>query len=454
MALEVIVLAAGIGSRMRSNKPKVLHQVGGKPMLLHVLEVAQQLKPLKIHVVAHPTMLEQGVNELADQVNWVAQEKQLGSGHAAVQALPYLQPDSSVLIINGDGPLVTHNTLNRCVLGQEEAAVSIISAKVADPTGYGRIFRGPDNEVLSIVEDADLSAEQRDINEVNSGIVCTSAALLRELLPKIKPQNQQKEIYLTDLVALAQCSGQQVSVNLAEHPDDILGVNNHRQLAQVERIFQRRQAEDLLDRGVSLADPNRIDIRGSVQAGQDCQIDVNVVLEGDVELADGVKIGPNSVLRNVRIGRNTEIRSHTVVEDAAIGQECAIGPFARIRPGSEIADDVRIGNFVELKNAQLDDGVRAGHLAYLGDVKVGRDTNIGAGAITCNFDGQSKHQTSIGDRVFIGTNASLVAPLIVGDDAFVAAGSTITRDVEPEAFAIARARQRDIAGGATRLAKS
>ena len=454
MGLEVIVLAAGSGSRMRTKLPKVLHKVGGKAMLSHVIDAVKPLQPHRIHVVIQPNMLSTDLRPMDADINWVTQEHQLGSGHAASVVLPLLAKESEVLIVNGDGPLVRTETLSRCVKELEFAELAVVSAQVSNPKGYGRILRDEAREVRGIIEDADLAADQHQLNEVNSGILGTSADVLKEFLPRIKPKNQQKEIYLTDLLALARCAGKRVTAVLADDPEDILGVNTRKQLAEVERVYQRRQAEQLMDQGTTFADPSRIDIRGQVQAGIDCEIDVDVVLEGDVELSDNVKIGSHCVLKDVQIGEGTVVRSHTVIENAVIGSACSIGPFARIRPGSTLGDDVRVGNFVELKNAELADGVKAGHLAYLGDVEVGQDSNIGAGAITCNFDGEAKHRTTIGNHVFIGTNASLVAPLIIQDKAFIAAGSTITKDVESEAFAIARERQRDIAGGATRLLKS
>lgn len=418
-----------------------------------MLEAVAPLDPKQVHAVIHPDMTNEAFVKANPQINWIAQPKPLGSGDAAIQALPHLV-SPLVLILNGDGPLIRSETLVQCVEKLSSASLAIVSAKVADPRGYGRIIRDSEGELHAIVEDADLCENQRAVNEVNSGVVCTTTSWLKEQLPLIQANNEQQEIYLTDLTALTVQANLPVKAILAQHPEEIQGVNDHKQLAQAERIYQRRCADSLLEAGVKLADPNRVDIRGNIETGADCSIDINVVLEGEIKLHDGVQIGANCVLKNIEIGSGSTIHPHSIIEDSEIGKECSIGPFARIRPDSKVEDQARVGNFVELKKAHLKKGAKAGHLAYLGDAEIGENTNVGAGAITCNFDGAEKHRTKVGNGVFIGTNASLVAPIQINDGAFIAAGSTITKDVDENSFAIARARQRDIQDGAKKILKS
>ena len=452
MNLEVVVLAAGHGTRMKSKIPKVLHTVGGRPMLERVLDAVCDLEPKRVHVVVGRELakVQQALPD-AD-VNWVVQEPQLGTGHALLQTLPSLSSPSQVLVAYGDCPLITMDSLRHC-LSAGEVGIRLLSAEMPNPTGFGRIVRDEDQRVTGIVEQADLPAKHREICEVNSGIMCTSVDILKDLLPQLSNENEQKEYYLTDIVSLARNTGHSVAAIKVDDYEETLGVNNRSQLAYAERAFQRRQAERLMQDGVTLLDPERFDLRGIMRTGEDCLIDVNAVFEGAIELGDNVRIGPNCVLRDVEIASNTYIRENSIIENASIGQNCTIGPFARIRPGTTLDEDVHIGNFVEIKNSHVHSGVRAGHLAYLGDAEVGSDTNIGAGAITCNFDGTNKNHTAIGDGVFIGTNCSLVAPLNIKSGAFIAAGSTIGKSVEAGAFAIERSEQRVIPDGAKRVRK-
>lgn len=452
MNIEVVVLAAGHGTRMNSKTPKVLHEIGGKPMLMHVLDATFALNPKQVHVVvgADGAPIETAIEDA--RVNWVVQEEQRGTGHAVKQSLPHLSKRSQVLVTYGDCPLISTETLSKCVHGSE-TGVRLISANVPDPTGFGRIVRDQSDQVQAIVEQSDLSENQNDIREINSGVLATSSELLRRFLPNLSDKNAQNEFYLTDVIAMAIHKGISVHAIQTEDYTEVLGVNDQVQLAAAERIYQKQQAETLMRSGVTLSDPARFDQRGSIHAGQDCRIDINVVLEGHVELGDNVSLGPNCVLRNVSIGANSEIKANSVIEDTTIGQACAVGPFARIRPGSQLGDDVSIGNFVEIKNSQIQTGVRAGHLTYLGDAEIGADTNVGAGTITCNFDGKNKNRTIIGDDVFIGSNSSLVAPLTIGSGAFIAAGSTINREVNPDAFAIERSEQRNVENSASRILK-
>lgn len=445
------MLAAGHGTRMKSKTPKVLHPIGGKPMLVRVLETVSELSPISVFAVIAPDM-EDSVKAIdAPNLHWIIQQNQLGTGHAAAQALPRLKSDSQVLMLNGDGPLVQADTLKECVSVAKENGICLVSAVVPDASGLGRIIREESGAVQKIVEHKDLLPKQTDILEVNSGILCVNSSFLHDNLAKLNSENQQNEYYLTDLIGLARQAGDAVSAVKVQDHREILGVNDRKQLAEVERIFQRRQADRLMEAGVSLADPSRIDIRGELRCGKDCLIDINAIFEGIVELGDNVVIGPNCCLRDVRIASDSQIKDHTVIESANIGERCTIGPFARIRPGTELAEDVHVGNFVEIKNSSLDSGVKTGHLAYVGDAEVGVDTNIGAGVITCNFDGKVKHQTEIGNGVFVGSNSSLVAPLVIADGAYVAAGSTITKDLLKGDFAIARGRQKTVEGGASRF---
>ena len=450
MQLEVIVLAAGQGTRMKSRTPKVLHTVGGKPMLTRVLEAVSALSPTRTHVVVGENGNDvQSIFESFD-VNWVLQEEQLGTGHAVLQALPSLEIEAQALMVYGDCPLVQPSTLKRCV-AEGQDGVGLITAVVPDPVGLGRIIRDASGRVEAIVEQADISLEQCGIDEINSGILSTSAKLLSTYLPQLSDNNAQGEIYLTDLIAAAVTDDVSVKAVRVNDFQEILGVNDRVQLAQVERIYQQWQAEALMKKGVTIADPMRFDCRGSVTTGLDCAMDINVLLEGEIVLGDNVRIGSNCILRNVRIASNTIVKENTVIEDATIGRDCSIGPFARIRPGTTLDDNVGIGNFVEIKNSQLASGVKAAHLAYLGDAEIGADTNIGAGAITCNYDGKNKHRTIIGDNVFIGSNSSLIAPLTIESGAAVAAGSSITRNVSTDALVIERADQRNVKGGGTRF---
>ena len=442
--LHVVILAAGRGTRMRSSQPKVLQPLGGRPMLAHVLETAQALSPAATHVVVGhgADVVESRFASAA--VQWVLQAEQRGTGHAVQQAMPAIPDDARVLVLYGDVPLITRPTLERLVDVDGPALLSVV---LPDPSGYGRIVRDEDGAVSAIVEHKDANPEQRAINETNTGVLAASAIRLKQWLSRIDSNNAQGELYLTDVVELAVADGVSVQAIQADNPDEVAGVNDRRQLAQAERVLQARAADALLQAGVTLLDPARYDQRGHVAAGEDVVIDINVVLEGDVELGDGVEIGPNCVIRNARIGDGTVIHANTVIEDADIGPSCQIGPFARLRPGTVLVGDNRIGNFVETKKARLDAGAKAGHLAYLGDATIGKRVNVSAGVITCNYDGANKHQTIVGDDAFLGTDSQLVAPVTVGERAYIAAGSTITRNAPDDALTICRARgQKSIAG--------
>ncbi len=443
--LSVIILAAGQGTRMRSALPKVLHAIGGKPMLQHVIDAARGLLADDIYVVyGHGG--ERVRSALASQpVRWVEQAEQLGTGHAVNQAMPAIPDHHTVMVLYGDVPLITSDTLHRLAEVAQQG-LGLLTTRLPDPRGYGRIVRDDSGRVLSIVEEKDASEQQRGIREVNTGMLATGAANLRRWLDGLDNNNAQGEYYLTDVIAKAVQEGVPVETTNPATIAEVMGVNNRVQLAALERDYQRRRCEELMLSGVTLLDPERFDLRGGLQVGRDVIIDVNVVIEGEVTLGEGVYVGPYCYLRDVSIGSGTRINSHCVLEQADIGAECRIGPFARIRPETRLADGVHIGNFVEIKKSQVASGSKINHLSYVGDSVVGREVNIGAGVITCNYDGANKHRTVIGDNAFIGSDSQLVAPVEVGAGATIGAGSTITRDTPAGELTLARAEQKTVRG--------
>jgi bifunctional UDP-N-acetylglucosamine pyrophosphorylase/glucosamine-1-phosphate N-acetyltransferase len=430
---------------MRSSLPKVLHCLGGRPLIGHVLDAVAGLRPKAVHVVVGH-QADQVKAAVGDSVNWVEQSEQRGTGHALGQALPHVDDASVVLMVYGDVPLVNPETLGEAATAAAEGALAIVTAEFDDPAELGRIVRDDSGAVRAIVEHADATPEQRRIREINSGLMALKAGAMKRLLAEIAPHNAQGEYYVTDIVGLAVAGGISVQAIEAQVPEEVAGVNDRVQLAALERYHQRRQAECLMRSGVTIADPDRVDFRGDVSAGEDCFIDVNVVLEGDVQLGCGVSIGAGCVIRDARLGDGVTIHPHTVIDGAIIGEHCEIGPFARLRPGTELDEEVKIGNFVETKKAHLGRGTKASHLTYLGDATLGEGCNVGAGTVTCNYDGISKYPTTIGDGVFVGTNSTLVAPLTIEDEAYIAAGSTITSTVEGGDLGVGRARQRNIKG--------
>jgi len=446
MDLGVIVLAAGQGTRMRSSLPKVLHALAGKPLLGHVLNTASLLNPRKTLVVyGHGG--EQVQQAFPDpQVQWVEQAQQLGTGHAVQQAIRQVGDVDRVLVLYGDVPLTPVETLNELLQESAESELGVLTAILDDPGGYGRMVRDPEGRILRIVEQKDASEAELEIDEINTGIMVFDRKRLAGWLQRIDNSNAQGEYYLTDVIALAVAEGLEVSSAQTDIEEEVLGVNDRAQLARLERHFQRQQARELLLSGVSLADPERFDLRGRLQTGRDVFIDVNVVVEGDVELGEGVSIGPNCVLKDCRIGAGTSVFANSVIEQAAIGSEALIGPFSRIRPQAELADRVHVGNFVEIKKSRVGLGSKVNHLSYVGDADIGARVNVGAGTITCNYDGVNKSATVIGDGAFIGSNTALVAPVTVGSGATVGAGSTITRDVPADRLSVARGRQTTIEG--------
>ncbi|MGN2390541.1 bifunctional UDP-N-acetylglucosamine diphosphorylase/glucosamine-1-phosphate N-acetyltransferase GlmU [Pelomicrobium sp. G1] len=440
-ALDIAILAAGKGTRMHSRLPKVLHPLAGRPLLAHVMETARRLEPRTLCVVyGHGG--EQVPEALAgcDAV-FVRQEPQLGTGHALATALPHLHRTGVVLVLYGDVPLIGEATLRRMLEGRADERLTLLTAEVDDPAGYGRIVRDSAGQVVRIVEHKDASARERSIREINTGILAAPARRLAQWLARLGTDNAQGEYYLTDVVKMAVEEGFPVATVQPETVEEVLGVNSKRELATLERRYQRRQAERLMAQGVTLLDPERIDVRGELTCGREVVIDVGCVFEGNVLLGDHTRVGPYAVLRDTRIGARVEVLPYTLIEGAEVGDDCRIGPYARLRPGARLAEEVHIGNFVEVKNSEIGRGSKANHLAYVGDAAVGRDVNIGAGTITCNYDGAQKHRTVIEDEAFIGSDTQLVAPVRVGKGATLGAGTTLTRDAPPGKLTLSRAPQ-------------
>ena len=446
MKLRVVILAAGKGTRMRSELPKVLHKVANKPMVEHVIDTARSLKPDAINLIyGHGgDQLKQAI--AGDDLTWVEQREQLGTGHAVQQVIPHLKSSEKVIILYGDVPLLTESTLIKLVTASANTSLGLLTMTLAEPTGYGRIVRNERRSVTGIVEQKDANAQQLAINEVNTGIMIADSDKLKSWLEQLSNDNAQKEYYLTDIVAMAAREGVNIATAQPDNAQEVEGANNRQQLASLERALQQRQAEELMTQGATLIDPARFDCRGKLSAGSDVTIDINAVFEGNVVLGDRVVIEPNCVIRNSVIGDDTVIRANSHIEDAKVAKGCKVGPFARLRPGAELADEAQVGNFVEMKKSRLGKGSKASHLTYLGDTQVGEYANIGAGTITCNYDGVNKALTEIGDGAFIGSNSSLVAPVSIGKNATVGAGSVITRAVADDELAVARGKQRNISG--------
>lgn len=445
MSLDIVILAAGQGTRMRSALPKVLHPIAGDSMLGHVIHSARQLQPQGIHVVIGHGAERVRERLAADDLNFVLQDKQLGTGHAVAQALPALTADT-VLILYGDVPLIEVDTLKRLLTKVTPEQLGLLTVNLVDPTGYGRIVRDAQGQVAAIVEHKDASDAQKAIKEGNTGILAVPGARLAEWLGRLSNNNAQGEYYLTDVIAMAVADGLVVATEQPLDPMEVQGANDRRQLAELERHYQLREARRLMAQGVTLRDPARFDVRGEVTVGRDVLIDINVILEGRVVIEDDVVIGPNCVIKNSTLRKGVVVKANSHLEGAIMGEGSDAGPFARLRPGSVLEARAHVGNFVELKNAHLGEGAKAGHLTYLGDAEVGARTNIGAGTITCNYDGANKFKTILGEDVFIGSNNSLVAPVDILDGATTAAGSTITQNVEAAQLAVGRARQRNIDG--------
>ena len=442
--LNIVILAAGKGTRMVSDKPKVLHTLAGKPLLQHVLDCALSLQPQQVCVVyGHGG---EAVPQAMAQYNarFLIQEPQLGTGHAVQQALPYLENDSRTLVLYGDVPLIQHSTLHQMLQAGE--GLVLLTVNLDDPTGYGRIVRNAESDVQSIVEQKDASPEQLKIEEVNTGIMLVPTAKLREWLGRLGNNNAQGEYYLTDIVAMAVQQGVPVHTVQPAQRWEVEGINNKMQLATLERVWQQNVARRLMLQGVTLADPARLDVRGDLTCGRDVEIDVGCIFEGKVTLGDSVQVGPYSIIRNAAIAPGTQIAAYSHIDASEVGANCRIGPYARLRPGTRIADDAHVGNFVEIKNSEIGQGSKANHLSYIGDSSVGCRVNIGAGTITCNYDGANKFRTVIGDDAFIGSDTQLVAPVTVGKGATIGAGSTITRDTPEGELTLSRSKQISISG--------
>jgi bifunctional UDP-N-acetylglucosamine pyrophosphorylase/glucosamine-1-phosphate N-acetyltransferase len=443
--LDIVILAAGKGTRMRSDLPKVLHRLAGTPLLGHVVATARALGATQTCVVygfggeAVPQALAD------DKLTYVLQAEQHGTGHAVRQALPHLADEGVTLVLYGDVPLTRAATLQPLVAAARAGKLGLLTVNLAHPDGYGRILR-EGGRVVRIVEHKDASHAERAIQEVNTGILAVASRALKRWVDQLNNDNAQGEYYLTDIIAMAVRDGVEVDTHQPAHEWEVLGVNSKAQLAELERIHQGEIARALLDAGVTLADPARLDVRGTLACGRDVAIDVNCVFEGRVELGDGVQVGANCVLRNVKVAAGTRLDAFTLIDDAEIGEINRLGPFSRIRPGTKLARDVHVGNFVEIKNSQIDDGSKINHLSYVGDTTMGKKVNIGAGTITCNYDGANKHRTVIEDEVFVGSDTQLVAPVTVGKGATLGAGTTLTRDAPPGELTLSRAKQATIPG--------
>tara|TARA_B100002049_G_scaffold10917_1_gene7803 strand:+ start:440 stop:1822 length:1383 start_codon:yes stop_codon:yes gene_type:complete len=449
--MEVIILAAGEGTRMFSETPKALHSIGGRAMLEHVMLTARELNPSNIHVaVGFEAAQIRGYfkdGEALD-INWVLQAERLGTGHAVQQALPDVDTGDErnwVMVLYGDVPLIKSVTLNGLLEQMDLETVALLTVQTENPSGLGRVIRDEAGRVAAIVEEKDANEEQKQIKEVNSGIMCIPAKKLEKWLGKVSNNNQQSEYYLTDIIGFAVSEGCQIKATT--HPDEIevQGVNDKAQLALLEKCYQMKKQQELMDAGVTLRDPSRVDIRGTVECGKDCVIDVNVIFEDTVTLGDNVEIGANTVIRAATLGDGVQILPGTNIDGATIGRDSVVGPYARIRPGTTLDEGVKIGNFVEIKGSKIGAGSKANHLAYIGDAEIGQGCNIGAGTIFCNYDGANKHKSVLGNNVFIGSNCVLVAPIRLEDEAFVAAGSAINNDVPAGNLAVGRAKQRNIA---------
>ncbi|MDH5583507.1 MAG: bifunctional UDP-N-acetylglucosamine diphosphorylase/glucosamine-1-phosphate N-acetyltransferase GlmU [Gammaproteobacteria bacterium] len=443
--MSIIILAAGQGTRMRSNLPKVLQPLAGKPLLAHVLATADELAADDVCVVyGHGGEAVKAAFPAAN-LRWALQARRLGTGHAVQQAMPETPVANQVLILAGDVPLLTSATLKRLLAETPPKQMAVLTVDMDDPTGYGRIVR-EHGSVHSIVEQKDASVEQQTLTEINTGVILAPGDKLKGWLAKLGNNNSQGEYYLTDVIAMAVADGIEVHGIKADSSEEVMGINDKKQLAEAERALQARLVDELMTQGVGFADPARVDIRGTLKCGKDVFIDVNAVFEGDVELGDGSRIESNNLIRNSKVGAGTIVHSNCHIEGATTGRACEIGPFARLRPGAELANNVKVGNFVEIKKSTVADGSKVNHLTYIGDTEIGKGVNVGAGTITCNYDGANKHKTKIGDGAFIGSGVELVAPVEIGAGATIGAGSTITRNAPDGALTLERSKQKSIEG--------
>ena len=439
--IEVCILAAGKGTRMKSSKPKVLHPIAGRPMLRHLVSTVQSLNINNVHVVVGSGADEVKQSFQNDDIDFVLQLEQKGTGHAVMQALPHLDESKRVLILLGDAPLLKAETIEKML--KCECDLGVLTVIQANPFNYGRIIRQHD-QIIEIVEEKDAGDEQRQISEVNTGVMIADVKKLSRWLDRITPENSQGELLLTDIVKMANSDGDVVKGIVAADPIEVQGVNDFEQLSQLERYYQTSIAKQLMQGGVHLMDPNRIDVRGDLKVGADSTIDINCIFEGNVSLGSNVRVGANCKIIDSTIADNVEIKPNSIIEGASLAAGCSVGPFVRLRPGAQLGQDVAIGNFVEVKKTTLGKGSKASHLSYLGDAIIGAGVNIGAGTITCNYDGVNKHITEIQDDVFVGSNTALVAPVVVGQGSTIAAGSTITKQIDADSLAIGRGRQKNL----------
>ena len=445
MDLSIVILAAGQGTRMNSRLPKVLQPLAGRPLLRHVVACSTELGAASVCIVyGHGGDEVQAAFE-GEALDWALQAEQLGTGHAVMQAMPHVDDDCRVLILFGDVPLITAGTLQSLLDECPADQLGVLTVVLDDPTGYGRIVR-ENGKVVRNVEHKDASEAERAITEINSGVMCAPAAKLKGWLDRLGNDNSQGEYYLTDVIDMAVSDGTGVHGVIADDPEEVAGINDKRQLAMAERAYQRRAVDALMKQGVGFADPARVDIRGTLRCGRDVFIDVNAVFEGEVELGDNVTIESNNLLRDCRIGDGSVVHSNSHIEGAVMGRDCEIGPFARLRPGADLADRVKVGNYVEIKKSRVADGSKVNHLTYIGDAEIGSGVNVGAGTITCNYDGANKHKTVIGDGAFIGSGVELVAPVEVGAEAVIGAGSTLSKPAPADKLTVARARQVTVDG--------
>ena len=438
-----IILAAGQGTRMKSQTAKVLHKVGSKCLLQHVVDAASDHVETINVIVGHNSQSVKGAIK-ESKINWVLQDKQLGTGHAVQQAAPLLNDDSTCLILYGDVPLIQSKTIEELLIKARTSGFSLLSVVLDDPSGYGRIIRDTNGLIQSIVEQKDASESQQNVKEINTGIMAIKCSLLKKYLNELKPNNVQGELYLTDIVEIAVKDNVNIASFVCENASEVMGINDKKQLSQAERFYQVRQAEDFMSSGLTIMDPSRFDCRGGLTFGNDCTIDVNVVFEGDNVLGNNVLISPNCIIKDSKIGDNTSIFPNSIIENSIIGSSTTIGPFARIRPDTNIGDHSKVGNFVEIKKSTIKNNSKVSHLSYVGDSKIGDDVNIGAGVITCNYDGANKHQTEIKDGAFIGSNSQLVAPVSIGKNATIGAGSTITQNAPDNKLTLSRNKQSTI----------
>lgn len=444
MPLSIIILAAGQGSRMYSELPKVLHQLAGKSLLEHVHHTASMMETRGIHVI-YGYGGDQVIEELSHlDVDWVEQAEQLGTGHAVEQALPNIPDKDLVLILYGDVPLITNETLSDLVVAAEDSHFSLLTCFVDDPRGYGRIVRNDNDEVIRIVEEKDASNEEKKIGEINTGMMVANGKALKQWIGELESNNAQSEFYITDAIEMAVRDGVEINTVQPHSIVEIRGVNDRAQLSELERYYQLIQAHQLMRRGITIMDPSRFDLRGDLEIDSDCYIDINVILEGRLKIGSGVRIGANCVIKDSVIDDVVEILPNSIIENAVIGKACRIGPFARIRPETVLNESVHVGNFVEIKKSIVGNASKVNHLSYIGDAEIGTDSNIGAGVITCNYDGANKHKTIIGDNVFVGSDVQLVAPVSISSGATIAAGTTITKDVDENELAISRTPQKSL----------